>query len=382
MLRRALVAVLAGALLASGITTAAHARSNPFGHVDAVGRNADGSLWVGGWALDRDRGTRSTQVHFYIGSRFVGWADANEHRSDLASAFPQYGGNHAYHVARLDVGPQAGTLTVYAINYDGDQPSGPHPVMGSRSFPAAGSPGAEAETFSQFPVGSWAEGSTQGSWYVNYDGYGRVGVDQLSTGNKVLAMQPTVNPPSTGTSAAEVTSVSPTHGDVTIDARVRTTSQNRNERTPPQTPNAWEVAWLLWNHSVRPGPGNQGTGIPVTETEHCYYIVLKPTGWELGKVDQAKFTADDEGGQRYLATGTDRRFPVGRWYDLRVEQVGATITVTVDGRQLVEFTDGPGSGGLKPWAAHPDQEVYTSGSVGLYVEDARAEFDDVRVRAV
>ena len=85
--------------------------------------------------------------------------------------------------------------------------------------------------------------------------------------------------------------------------------------------------------------------------------------------------AQDSGGQRYLATGSSPSYPLGStWRDVRIEQVGATITVTVDGRTLATVTDGPGSPG---WTT--GERVYTSGGIGLYTEGALAEFDAVTV---
>lgn len=52
----------------------------------------------------------------------------------------------------------------------------------------------------------------------------------------------------------------------------------------------------------------------------------------------------------------------------------AALVVTVDGRTLATVTDGPGSPG---WTT--GERVYTSGGIGLYTEDALAEFDAVTV---
>ncbi len=43
------------------------------------------------------------------------------------------------------------------------------------------------------------------------------------------------------------------------------------------------------------------------------------------------------------------------------------------------FTDGPGSEGFGPWSDYPDQEIYTSGMIGLKAEDAHVQFKDVSV---
>lgn len=246
---------------------------------------------------------------------------------------------------------------------------------------APSSPSLMQESFDEHPVGTWRQGSTHGDWHVNYDGYGRVWVQELASGDQVLNLRPPTSPPETGTSAALVTSVSTTSGDLSLSTRMRTLSQNAPQRVLAQTANPWEAAWLFWNHRGEPGSGDEGTGKEITEVEKSYYLVLKPNGWELGKLDQALFLGT--GGQRYLASGTSPQFPVGpTWrnvsiWQTQVDAAHVRITVTVDGERLTTFVDGPGSGGVPAWSEHPDQEVYTSGRVGLYTEDARVQFDDI-----
>ena len=161
-----------------------------------------------------------------------------------------------------------------------------------------------------------------------------------------------------------VTSTSATSGDVTVKARMR---------TPEQRPggNPWETAWLWWNYSRIPMTGSsQGIPDPDGYARFAYYLTLKPNGWEVGKIDQQHFITT--GGQRYLATGTTPTFPIGgTWHDVEVRQVGGKITVLVDGATLTTVTD---TGGTVT-----GEQVYTSGGVGLYCEDSRAEFSGVTV---
>lgn len=237
------------------------------------------------------------------------------------------------------------------------------------------------QDFDEHSTGTWREGSTHGDWQVDYSGYGRVWIEASAGGNKVLSLQPTKEPPETGTSAALVTSVGTSSGDLTLRTTMRTIAQNAPQRLPAEKGNPWEVAWLLWNHRTEQGTGDEGTGKHITEVEKSYYLVLKPNGWELGKLDQELFLGI--GGQRYLVTGSSPKFPVGpSWRSVIIQQrqVDAThvrITVTVDGQRLTTFVDGPGSGGYPAWSAHPEQEIYTAGRIGLYTEDALVQFDDV-----
>ena len=204
----------------------------------------------------------------------------------------------------------------------------------------------------------WLDGSVYGEWLSRYDGYGRTTVLAEGVGGgAALAQTPKAATRPEDTHASLVISQQ-TVGDLQLDVRLRTA---RQLRTP--TPNGWEVAWVLWHY----------------EHDHrFYYFVPKPNGWELGKVDNSK---RDPGGteciwptysncrypgaQRFLATGSNKAFPVGHWYDVRIRQVGPAITVSVDGAHLVTFQD--------------DESPYLSGSVGLYSEDAEVRFDDVTV---
>ncbi|MFJ2195970.1 family 16 glycoside hydrolase [Streptomyces violaceusniger] len=182
-------------------------------------------------------------------------------------------------------------------------------------------------------VRTWRDGSVHGPWRSVFHGYGGNvgGVDELT-------LTPRAARRTDRTHACLVVSTA-RYERLDFRARMRTAEQLR---TPE--PNPWEVAWLVWAY---------------TDPEHFYYVALKPNGWELGKRDPAY-----RGGQRFLATGT-RPFQVGDWSDVRVRQQGPRMTVSVDDRQVVGFTD--------------RERPYAAGSVGAYTEDARAEFRDITV---
>ena len=93
---------------------------------------------------------------------------------------------------------------------------------------------------------------------------------------------------------------------------------------------------------------------------HFYYLVLKPTGWELGKEDPAY-----PGAQRFLATGPGD-YPVGRWHTVRVRQVGNEITAWANGALLTRIRD--------------VERPYLSGRLGLYNEDAEVHFRRVVIK--
>lgn len=175
----------------------------------------------------------------------------------------------------------------------------------------------------------WEQGEEHGPWTVRYDGYGLVEGDE-----DAVVMEPQA-------AAGQ---------DITHGGLVHTTAQctdpdfrvtvNTWSQVRQGTPNPWEVGWVLWDF---------------VDDTHFYAIALKPNGWELTKQDP-----DYRGSQRFLATGAEPRFPIGRDYEVEVRRRGATMTVHVEGRQLVQFTD--------------EDAPYLGGSVGLYTEDARVRF--------
>ncbi|WP_145795946.1 family 16 glycoside hydrolase [Kitasatospora atroaurantiaca] len=180
----------------------------------------------------------------------------------------------------------------------------------------------------------WPEGTTHGPWRAVFHGEGFVGGDD---GKVILEPRRSLQP--SETHAALVVSVG-SYGDLDYRLQTRTTQQLRQP-----TPNSWEVSWVLWHY---------------TDSQHFYYVALKPTGWELGKEDPAY-----PGAQRFLATGLPA-YPVGPWYDVEIRQSGPTMSVTVDDKQLVTFTD--------------EERPYLAGSVGLYNEDAHTEYRNVTVQ--
>ena len=196
------------------------------------------------------------------------------------------------------------------------------------------------DDFSSFAAGSClSEGTIFGNWTVKYSGFGCVKIESAS-GNNYLHENPlaSTSPPETHASLV----LGPSFNQpFAIAAKVFTAEQLRTGSNP----NAWEVAWLLWNYA---------------DDQHFYYFIVKPNGWELGKADPAY-----PGGQRFLATGSSPTFPIGRWYVLRIEQRSNNIKAYVNSQLITEFTDQEGP--------------YASGKIGLYSEDAHSHFDDISV---
>jgi hypothetical protein len=177
-------------------------------------------------------------------------------------------------------------------------------------------------------------------WRVVYDGYGKVGVEETETGEPVHYLSP-MRPERPEETHAALKISTKSYRDLQLTLRVRTVRQLRQKSTP----NPWETAWVIWHYR---------------DDQHFYYLTLKPNGWEIGKRDPSY-----PGSQRFLVSDKLPIYYFNTWYDIRVIQVGRTIAVWVNGQPLARFTD--------------DQSPYTEGNVGLYAEDAYAQFADVQV---
>lgn len=193
-----------------------------------------------------------------------------------------------------------------------------------------------SDDFSSYDVSCSADTEVFGSWNVIFTGYGCVTLD-----GSTLQASPQMSTHSSETHASLI--VGPSFSSpLTYELTLLTMDQLRENASP----NPWEVAWVVWAY---------------TDNDHFYYFIPKPNGWELGKRDPAY-----PGGQRFLATGSDYVYPIGQEYLVVVtHDTLNTMTVSVDGVELVSFTD--------------TEDPYNSGRIGLYTEDATVEFDDVSV---
>jgi hypothetical protein len=193
------------------------------------------------------------------------------------------------------------------------------------------------------PVGScYPDGSVAGAWQFVFNGYG-CNAFVSSNSNTMLFEQPKESTVPDETHAALV--VGPAiAGDFSLEVWTATTRQLRTGSAP----NAWEVAWILWQY---------------TDQSHFYYFIAKPNGWELGKEDPAY-----PGSQRFLATGFAPLFPIGPWYRIRITQSGSNIQVFVNDLLIVTVND--------------LERPYFSGRMGLYSEDAEAYFDSVSINTI
>lgn len=141
-----------------------------------------------------------------------------------------------------------------------------------------------------------------------------------------------------------------------LTVRIKTVQQLR--QTDP--PNNWERAWILFR---------------IVDPTHAYYFVMKNSGCELGRSDLGI-------NQIFLST-PGNTFGVGNWNTVRIRcfsdkaNEAIKITVWVDGTQVLSISDDAAL-----TATPPSATMFNPGFIGLYNEDAEAEFDDLQVLSI
>jgi hypothetical protein len=191
-----------------------------------------------------------------------------------------------------------------------------------------------------YPVNRpFRDGNTFGDWTSAFCGFGENSIVE-SGSSRCLRLAPLASEAPDVTHAGLI--LGTRFGNaLTFEASVTNLRQLRRNSKP----NTWEVGWLLWS---------------ATDVQHAYYFVGKETGWELGKLDPAY-----PGGQRFLATGENMKFPLNQRFSVSITQTDATMSVTVNGVLLTTFTD--------------QERAYMCGNIGVYCEDSEVIFDGIRV---
>jgi uncharacterized membrane protein len=130
----------------------------PIGSLD-LAYGGPGRVTVAGWAIDPDTAA-PIAVHVYVGP--VGAAlTAGEFRSDIASFFGPYGGNHAFNGV-VNVPPGTYTVCAYGINVGG----GANSTLGCRVVTVAtGSPIGSLDVAARNPDGT----VTVAGWGLDWD---------------------------------------------------------------------------------------------------------------------------------------------------------------------------------------------------------------------
>jgi cellulose synthase/poly-beta-1,6-N-acetylglucosamine synthase-like glycosyltransferase len=181
----------------------------------------------------------------------------------------------------------------------------------------------------------------QSQWYSVFNGYG-VTTLAGSGARQVITLSPGRAQTRADTHAALVLTKA-WYQDFSTVLQVRTVRQLR--KGAAGSPNPWEVGWVVWHY---------------TSNQRFYALTLEPTGWVLSKQDPSY-----KGGERFLASSTYPRFPVGVTHTVGIVQIGNQITVSADGHLLTQFTDA--------------QRPYLGGGFGVYSEDSVARFSHIQL---
>jgi 3-keto-disaccharide hydrolase len=188
-------------------------------------------------------------------------------------------------------------------------------------------------------------------WINVYNGGGSSGVrnDFKNANNNVFFMYPKAAKFANETNAnLVITTTNFSNFDMSVE--VKTERQLRGNSSP----NTWEVAWVLFRY---------------TDDFHYYWFVQKPSGIELGKKDCDTCT-DPFDGQEFLYTNEIPTLKLGQWANWKISAIGNNFTVSINGTELVNFTD---------FDISPQLE---SGAIGFYDEDASVVFDNIRIKEI
>ena len=167
--------------------------------------------------------------------------------------------------------------------------------------------------FSSYPLHkTYVDNDTFGAWKVAFAGYGNAEIIDNGGGNQALQLKPMARSGQTETSSTMVVSTVQTGDEFTYSGTIATPEQLRQGATP----NAWETAWLVWNH---------------TDNDHYYYFVARANGWELGKRDPAY-----SGGQRFMATGSES-WPLAEPKNFVVTKSGNTVEISINGKVITHL---------------------------------------------
>jgi hypothetical protein len=202
------------------------------------------------------------------------------------------------------------------------------------------------EDFDSYPRGRWREGTTHDDWFVSYDSNpcGRVGMLGPS-GVYVADLSRCGRLRATKTRSLQTFS-----NPLVLEMRFRIMQKTLKDTK------IWHTVWVGWHHSGDNRWNN---------------LILKASGWELGKFHPACPKGGSNRNQCYLAASTKPKFADGQWHTARIEQSAnadgsQTIRAYGDGRLLASVRD--------------KRHLNRSGHVLLYNEGSVAEFDYVRTR--
>jgi hypothetical protein len=204
--------------------------------------------------------------------------------------------------------------------------------------------------------------SPNGKWTSLFNGYGVSEVrtegeigggggknTSLSNNNRIFLLSPAISASANQNHASLVTTTKQ-FGNFELLIDTKTVKQLRAKSTP----GPGDAAWVLFRY---------------TDVFHYYWVLLKPTGIELGKKD-CNTCKDTREGQIFLFTSDKQKLHFGKWSRWDILVTGNHIVVTVDNKKAIDYIDPNMSNEL------------SFGKIGLYSEDALAYFDNIYITPI
>ncbi len=208
---------------------------------------------------------------------------------------------------------------------------------------------ANTDLYDDFEGGTYVlsdgQKSPNGKWLNKYNGFGQVGVKEESNGNNVFYEFPQASKQSGETHASLALSTQKVSNGI-IEFDMRTDKQLRQNNPA----NTWEAAWMMWRY---------------VDDFHHYYFVLKTNGIEFGKKDTSCHCEE----QVFLKTGSSPKLQLGSWTHVKISSIGAHTSIWLNGVLVVDMDD----------PSYSKTADMSSGSIGLYNEDAAVSFDNISI---
>ena len=208
---------------------------------------------------------------------------------------------------------------------------------------------ANTDLYDDFEGGTYVLSDGQktpnGKWLNKYNGFGQVGVKEESNENNVFYEFPQASKQSGETHASLALSTQKVSNGI-IEFDMRTDKQLRQN----DPANTWEAAWIMWRY---------------VDDFHHYYFVLKTNGIEFGKKDTNCHCEE----QVFLKTGSSPKLQLGSWTHVKISSIGAHTSIWLNGVLVVDMDD----------PSYSKTADMSSGSIGLYNEDAAVSFDNISI---
>jgi hypothetical protein len=97
-------------------------------------------------------------------------------------------------------------------------------------------------------------------------------------------------------------------------------------------------------------------------------LALKTNGLQIEKKDNDNH---DDSEEIYVKFSNIQKLKLNNWVHIKLMITGNHITLWADGELVLDFTD-----------KIPNSPVMSHGHTGLYNEDAKVNFDNIRIRAI